>query len=120
MPTVIAFGVILIAIGGTIITAQSVWGLFIFGALGVGAAWALSTLLPGMVTMAAEPEIHGRVFGMLHLLWTVAMALGTLLGGALLEIDVRLPFVVVGVLNGIALMLTRPFFQTKASQPHAV
>lgn len=116
LPTVLALIVILLAIGGTIITAQSVWGLFIFGALGVSAAWALSTLLPGLVTTAAEPEIRGRVFGMLHLLWTCAMILGTLLGGALLETDMRLPFVVVGILNGIALILTVPFFQMKASQ----
>ncbi|KAA3665105.1 MAG: MFS transporter [Chloroflexi bacterium] len=115
-PTVISFIVILLAIGGTIITAQSVWGLYIFGAFGVSAAWALSTLLPGMVTVAAEPDIHGRVFGMLHLLWTFAMMLGTLLGGALLEINIRLPFIIVGVLNLIALGLTVPFFETKLWQ----
>ncbi len=120
LPTQIAFGVILIAIAGTILTAHSVWGLYIFGALGVGAAWVLSTLLPGMVTFAAEPGIHGRVFGMLHLLWTGAMILGTLLGGELLEIDVRLPFAVVGVLNVIALALTGLFFSMKEPQPAVV
>lgn len=116
LPTVAAFTTILLAIGGTIITAGSVWGYYIFGALGVSAAWALSTLLPGMVTVAAEPEIHGRVFGILHLLWTFAMILGTLLGGTLLEIDVRLPFAVVGILNVIALTLTVPFFRMKSLQ----
>lgn len=116
LPTQMAFGVILIAIVGTILTARSVWGLYIFGALGVGAAWALSTLLPGMVAVAAEPEAHGRVFGMLHLLWTGAMILGTLLGGTLLEIDVRLPFAVVGALNVVALALTTRFFRMK--EPH--
>ena len=119
LPTVIAFSSIMVAIGGTIITAQAVWGLYLFGALGIGAAWALSTLLPGLVTTAAVPEIHGRVFGLLHVLWTFAIILGTLLGGALLEIDVRLPFVVVGVLNGIALLLTVPFFRMGAVWPHA-
>jgi MFS transporter, DHA1 family, multidrug resistance protein len=114
IPTVGAFIVILIAILGTIITAPlSVWGLYVFGAVGVSAAWALSTLLPSLVSVAAEPEIHGRVFGILHLLWTFAMMLGTLMGGALLEIDVRLPFLIVGVLNVIALGLTIPFFRTK-------
>ncbi len=113
LPTQIAFGVILIAIVGTILTAHSVWGLYIFGALGIGAAWALSTLLPGMVTVAAEPEVHGRVFGMLHLLWTGAMILGTLLGGTLLEIDIRLPFAIVGVLNVIALALLCGFSRQK-------
>ena len=119
LPTLVAFGVMLTAIIGTIITAQSVWGLYIFGALGIGAAWALSTLLPGLVTLAAEPEIHGRVFGLLHLLWTGAMILGTLLGGELMAIDVRLPFVVVGVLNGIAVALTVPFFRMETPLPRA-
>ena len=87
------------------------WGLYIFGTLGVGAAWALSTLLPSLVKAAAEPEVHGRVFRMLHLLWTLAMILGTLLGGTLLAIDLRLPFVIVGLLNLIAIALTVPFFK---------
>lgn len=112
LPTQLAFCTILLAIAGTILTVHSIWGLYIFGTLGIGAAWALSTLLPGMVTSAAEPEIHGRVFGGLHMVWTTAMMLGTLLGGTLLEIDMRLPFMVVGVLNILALALTVPFFKT--------
>jgi MFS family permease len=117
LPTTIAFAMILAAIGGTIITADSVWGLYVFGALGVSAAWALSTLLPGMVRIAAAPQIHGRVFGTLHLMWTSAMILGTLLGGELLEVNVRLPFAIVGILNCIALALTVPFFR---GQPGAI
>lgn len=112
LPTILAFSIILLSICGTIFTWQSVWGLYIFGALGVGAAWALSTLLPSLVNAAAEPEVHGRVFGMLHLLWTLAMILGTLVGGALLAIDLRAPFVIVGVLNILALALTIPFFKS--------
>ncbi|HNT73568.1 MAG TPA: MFS transporter [Anaerolineae bacterium] len=113
VPALFAFGVMLAAIVGTLLTAHSVWGLYLFGALGVGAAWALSTLLPGMVAVAAEPEVHGRVFGLLHLLWTGAMILGTLLGGELLALDVRAPFAVVGVLVSIALALAVWFFRTE-------
>ncbi|MBN1872627.1 MAG: MFS transporter [Anaerolineae bacterium] len=120
LPTQVAFGVILISIIGTIITARWVWGLYVFGTLGLGAAWALSTLLPGLVTVAANPEIHGRVFGLLHLLWTVAMILGTLLGGEFLEVDIRLPFLIVGILNGVALALTVLFFKMNESQRGAV
>lgn len=120
LPTQIGFGAILVAISGMIITGHWLWGLYIFGALGVGAAWALATLQPGQVTLVTEPEIHGRVFGMLQLLWTLAMILGTLLGGALLEVDARLPFLIVGILNIIALALTVPFFQMKTSEPHLV
>ncbi len=119
LPTQIAFSAILLAVVGTIFTAQSIWGLYIFGTLGVSAAWALSTLLPGLVTRAAEPEIRGRVFGMLQLLWTIAMALGALIGGSLLDVDFRLPFAIVGVLNIAALILTRAFFQMTAPQPAA-
>ncbi len=116
LPTQMAFGAILVAIVGTILTVESIWGLYILGTLGIGAAWALSTLLPGMVTAASEPEAHGRVFGGLHMVWTIAMMLGTLLAGELLEIDMRLPFMVVGVLNIIALALTVPFFRSSTSE----
>jgi len=114
LPTQVSFAVILFAILGLIVTGETLWGLYIFGSLGIGAAWALSTLLPGMVTRAAEPDIRGRVFGSLHLIWTVAMALGTLLGGNLIGIHIGLPFIVVGILNLIALGLTVPFFQMTA------
>jgi MFS family permease len=119
VPTQMAFSTILVAIVGTILTVQSVWGLYIFGTLGISAAWALSTLLPGMVTTAAEPKIRGRVFGGLHMMWTIAMMIGTLLGGSLLEVDLRLPFVVVGPLIVLALALTVPFFRPPAPQPVA-
>lgn len=112
LPTQISFAMILVAIVGTILTVPSIWGLYIFGTLGISAAWALSTLLPGMVTLAAEPEIHGRVFGGLHMGWTIAMMLGTLLAGELLAVDMRLPFMVVGVLNVFAFALTFPFFRS--------
>ncbi len=117
LPTQIAFATILVAVVGTIFTGQSLWGLYVFGTLGVSAAWALSTLLPGLVTRAAEPEIRGRVFGALQLLWTIAMALGALIGGNLLDVDLRLPFIIVGALNVLALGLTRPFFRLTEPQP---
>ena len=116
-PTTVAFSVILAAIAGIILTADSVWGLYAFGVLGVSAAWALSTLLPGLVTAAAEPEIRGRVFGALHMLWTLSMMLGALLGGELLDIDLRLPFLIVGILNLLALVLTVPFFRMGRTLP---
>ena len=119
-PTRIAFAAILLSITGIILTAQSLWGLYVFGAVGVSAAWALSTLLPGLVIVAAEPPIRGRVFGMLFLLWTTGMILGTLLGGALLEVDLRLPFLIVGLLNVLALTLTVPFFRMNSPQPQIV
>src|SRR5690606_24917395 len=69
LPTQAAFIVILIAIIGTVFTGQTVWGLYLFGTLGIGAAWALSTLLPGLVTTVSEPDIRGRLFGALQVVW---------------------------------------------------
>lgn len=120
LPTQVAFGFILLSIVGMIFTAHMLWGLFVFGTIGIGAAWALSTLLPGLVITAAEPGIRGRVFGMLHVLWTIAMAFGTLLGGNLIEVNIQLPFMIVGVLNIIALGLTVPFFQMGKARQFAV
>lgn len=117
LPTQIAFSVILLSIAGTILTTRWVWGLYIFGALGISAAWALSTLLPGLVTAAAEPDSHGRVFGLLHLLWTFAMILGTLLGGEFLRTNTQLAFGIAGALNVGALALTVTFFNMARGRP---
>jgi len=118
LPTQLAFIAILLAIVGMVATDSSLIGLFVFGFIGIGAAWALSTLLPGMVTRATEPRIRGRVFGSLHLIWTGAMAFGTLLGGNLFEVDFRLPFLIVGILNIVALSLTFPFFKMTGRKAH--
>jgi len=118
LPTQLSFVGIIVAIAGFILVGDSVWSLFVFGFIGIGAAWSLSTLLPGMVTRSAEPEIRGRVFGSLHLVWTAAMALGTLLGGNLIDVNFALPFLIVGVLNVLALALTVPFFEMTQRKSH--
>lgn len=120
IPTQIAFGAILFAIAGFIFAGDSLWSLIVFGFIGLGAAWSLSTLLPGMVTRATEPAIRGRVFGSLHLVWTAAMALGTLLGGNLIAVNFALAFVIVGGLNLLALGLTIPFFRMTGRKAHDI
>ncbi|MEZ4606534.1 MAG: MFS transporter [Deinococcales bacterium] len=113
--TLASFSLLLLAILGLILSAHELWGLYIFGSLGLGAAWALATLLPSLVNLASERAIHGRVFGLLHVLWTLAMMLGTRLGGTLLEINMQLPFVIVGLLNLAALLISFKFFHINAS-----
>ena len=48
------------------------------------------------------------------------MILETLLGFALLDIDMRLPFAIVGILNGITLALTVPYFRMKSLRAQGV
>jgi MFS family permease len=118
LPAQLGFVAILIAASGFVLIGDALWSLFVFGFIGLGAAWALATLLPSMVTRAVEPDIRGRVFGSLHLVWTIAMALGALIGGNFIEINFALPFLVVGALNLLALGLTIPFFQMTARKSH--
>ena len=44
-PTLVAYTAIILAGLGLAATVNTVWGLFIFGVLGVAAAWSLSTLM---------------------------------------------------------------------------
>lgn len=75
------------------------WGIICAGVVGASAAWSLSTLLVSLVTRAAGVEERGRVLGWVHLWWSVAMIIGTALGGALFERSMGLPFTLTGLIN---------------------
>jgi MFS family permease len=73
---------------------HSLTGLFIFGTALTTMAWAVSTLLPGMINEVAGPEEKNRMVGLGHMVWSAAMVSGSLIGGVLLEIDPAVPFLV--------------------------
>ena len=102
-PAVTVFAVLFVSACGTGLWADNLWGVFVTGSLGAAAAWSLSTLLPSLVAQATETEERGRVLGWIHLWWNVAMILGSMLGGALLEIWTGLPFYLAGALNVVAI-----------------
>jgi MFS family permease len=110
-PTLATFGVLIFAIVGQAGFARHLWSFYTFGVLGICAAWSLSTLMPLLVSDATRAEERGRVLGMLHLLWSIAMMAGSLLGGALLELSVGLPFFVTALLNLGAIYLAVTFFR---------
>lgn len=116
-PTLIAFGVLTCSIFGLALTANELWGLFVFGVTAACAAWSLSTLMPTLVSIAAPAEERGRVLGALHLLWNLAMMVGAVIGGSLLGIAVGLPFFVAGLLVLSAMALAMLFFRTVALRP---
>ena len=99
----IVFSVLVASAWGTGLWADSLWGVFVSGSLGAAAAWSLSTLLPSLVARATEIEERGRILGWIHLWWNVAMILGSMLGGALLDTWTGLPFYLAGALNVIAI-----------------
>ena len=74
-------------------------GLFAAGVLGSGAAWSLSTLMPGLIDEISGAGEKGRAVGLLQGVWSSAMLSGSLLAGALVPVAALLPFLIVGVAN---------------------
>jgi MFS family permease len=110
-PTVITFLILVTGILGTGLLFRHLWAVFVFGTVGDAAAWSLSTLLPSLVARVASAEERGRVLGWVHLWWNVAMILGSLLGGALFDRWMGLPFMIAGMLNLLSIALTFSFFR---------
>lgn len=111
LPTLVAMGGVLGAALGLAIFARHLWGLALFGVLGIAAAWALSTLMPVLVSGAVPAAMQGRVLGTLVLLWNLAMVLSAMTGGALVEVAVGLPFAIAASLNVGTLIVAASFFR---------
>jgi MFS family permease len=118
-PTVITFSVLVSGIFGAGILSASLWGVFAFGALGLAAAWSLSTLLPSLVAEVTVPQERGRVLGWIHLWWGLAMSVGSMAGGAMFEVAARLPFIVSGALNILSIALVFVFYRMVRTQTKA-
>ncbi len=112
LPTLIAMGAVLAAALGLALFAGHLWGLALFGVLGIAAAWALSTLMPVLVSVTVPAAMQGRVLGTLVLLWNLAMVLSAMIGGALVEVAVGLPFAIAALLNVGTLVVAVSFFRT--------
>lgn len=117
MPTLTTFAVLIVSIAGQAVFATELWSYYVFGVLGISAAWSLSTLMPVLVSDATPIEERGRVLGTLHLLWNVGMMAGSLIGGVLVEAAMGLPFIVAACLNLGAVVVTIRFFRMINPQP---
>jgi MFS family permease len=116
VPTLGAFVALVLGIGGLALSAQHLWGLYAFGMLAACGAWSLSTLTPTLLAQVTDAGERGRVLGFLQLLWNAGMILGALIGGALVEIVVGMPFLIAAVLNVVALGLAYRFLHLAAKQ----
>jgi len=110
IPTLAMLAGVVTAALGLALSAPRLWGLYGFGILGACSAWSLSTLMPSLVADAIVPIERSRALGFVHLAWNAGMILGSLLGGALLDMAVGLPFFIVALLNGGAWLLAYRFF----------
>ena len=86
--TILAFGLVFFH--------TSLVGLEIFGILGAGAAWALSTTIPRFINEFTEPHEKGHGVGLTHLAWSTGFLLGYVASGLLINISIQLPFIVAG------------------------
>ena len=91
VPVLAGFGALVISALGLALFARNLWGLFVFGVIGNAAAWALAALMFVLVSDGVARPEHGRVFGLLHASWSIAMIVGSLLGGALVRVGVGDP-----------------------------
>ena len=73
--------------------------LFALGVVGTAVAWSLSGTILSLIRAAAPHDEVGQVVGLLHLLWSLAMLVGTLLAGWLVAIGTSLPFGTVALLT---------------------
>jgi len=115
IPMLIALGGVVVAALGLTLFAGELWGLYVFGILGGAAAWSLSTLMLVLVSGATSSDQQGRVLGALILLWNVAMIISAMIGGALVEVRVGLPFAIAVVLNLGAIATAISFFRREGA-----
>ena len=109
-PTLVGYSALIVAALGLAAFANQLWGVFLFGVLGLAVAWSLATLLFCLVSDGVPRAEHGRAFGLLHATWSLAMITGSLLGGALTRVAPGLPFLVAGLLNIASVAVAMAFF----------
>ena len=96
IPALIANIFVTILAFGLVFFHSSLEGLEIFGILGAGAAWALSTTIPRFINEFTTPHEKGHGVGITHLAWSTGFLLGYVASGYLIKFSTHLPFLVAG------------------------
>src|SRR5205807_1646740 len=81
------------------IAPMSTSSIFAVGIVLTAALWGMSTTMTSLVRESCKPSEQGRALGVVHLLWSLGMIVGTFGGGWLVGLSPVLPFVVFGALN---------------------
>ena len=118
-PTLVAYSTIIVAGLGLFLGVGQIEALFLFGVLGIAAAWSLSTLMYLWVADGLPKAEHPATFGLLHAVWSLCMIGGSLLGGWLVRLTPGLPFLLVGLVNGVACVLIIVYYRRQAGEDRA-
>ena len=95
----IPFSVLLLAV-----VKQSLPAFYIVGVLNASAAWSLSTIIPGLINDYAREDEKGQLMSLTHLCWSLAMASGTLMAGAVIAWNTSMVFIISTVAAAIAVV----------------
>ena len=96
-PAVLANAIVTLLAFGVAFFHDSLVALQVFGILGAGAAWSLSTTIPRFINEFTEPHEKGHGVGLTHLAWSTGFLLGYVASGFLINISVHVPFIVAGI-----------------------
>ena len=97
IPALLTNAIITILAFGLAVFHNSFVALEIFGILGAGAAWGLSTTIPRFINEFTDSEEKGHGVGLTHLAWSTGFLLGYVVSGILFKISVHTPFIVAGL-----------------------
>ena len=96
-PALVANGLVTLLAFGVAFFHDSLIALEVFGILGAGAAWGLSTTIPRFINEFTEPHEKGHGVGLTHLAWSTGFLLGYVASGFLINVSVHVPFIVAGI-----------------------
>ena len=96
-PALVANGLVTLLAFGVAFFHDSLIALEVFGILGAGAAWGLSTTIPRFINEFTEPHEKGHGVGLTHLAWSTGFLLGYVASGFLINFSVPVPFIVAGI-----------------------
>ena len=96
-PALVANVLVTLLAFGVAFFHDSLIALEIFGVLGAGAAWGLSTTIPRFINEFTEPHEKGHGVGLTHLAWSTGFLLGYVTSGFLISFSVHVPFIVAGI-----------------------
>jgi MFS family permease len=96
-PALVANVIVTLLAFGMAFFHDSLVALEVFGILGAGAAWSLSTTIPRFINEFTEPHEKGHGVGLTHLAWSTGFLLGYVASGFLVNISVHVPFIVAGI-----------------------
>jgi MFS family permease len=110
-PTLTAYSTLILSGLCLFLGVGSLQATFIFGVLGISAAWSLSTLMYVWVSDGIPKDNHPSTFGLLHAVWSLCMIGGAMLGGWLVRFTPGLPFLVLGLSLSLACYLATIYYR---------